>query len=477
MKLAFIHWRLVIGLIALAGMLGGVLVACAPPPGSQLDRVLSSGKLRVLTRHAATTYYEGPHGPTGLEYDLLQRFAERLGVEVELRTPDTLQDILGDLVTGDADLAAAGLTVTTEREKQLRFTPPYQQITQQLVYRRSTTRPGNLSEAADGQLEVVANSSHTELLRRLQVGQPELNWDETPGLDSMELLTLVAENIIDYTIIDSNELALNRRYYPGLNVAFDVSEPQSLAWAFARDEDNSLYAEASLFFNDLKASGELARLVEGYYSHVERYDYAGTRTFLKHVKQRLPRYRALFEQTAAQNGLDWRLVAAVAYQESHWNPHAVSPTGVRGIMMLTRATAAHLGIDKRTDPEQSIEGGTRYLRRLIERVPASIDQPERTWLALAAYNVGFGHLEDARDIVRLRGGNPNEWGAVKDSLPLLRKRKWYKKTRYGYARGNEPVRYVENIRSYYEILDWYLDNEEDNEPMPKPILAIASPAL
>ena len=475
MESTFLKRRVVIGLLLLVGALAVVLTACVPER-TQLERVLSHGKLTVVTRHAATTYYEGPHGPAGLEYELLRRFADRLGVELVLQTPDSLNRILTDLTDGDADLAAAGLTVTEERQKTFRFTFPYQHITQQLVYRRGGSRPANLTEAADGYLEIVAGSSHAEQLRRLTSQQPELSWDENPAMDSMELLNLVAENVIDYTVVDSNELALNRRYYPNLNVAFDISEPQPLAWAFAQNRDDSLYREATAFFDELSASGELERLVQGFYSHVESYDYAGTHTFVRHIKVRLPRYRALFEAAAKRLDLDWKLVAAVAYQESHWNPHAVSPTGVRGLMMLTQATAAHLGIKKRTDPVQSIDGGTRYLRRLIDRIPADIVEPERTWFALAAYNVGFGHLEDARKITTRRGGNPDVWTSVKENLPLLRKRKWYKKTRYGYARGDEPVRYVENIRSYYEILNWYLNNEEEKQA-PKPVLAIASPVL
>ncbi len=472
-----LHKRRVCGVMGAAVVATAVILVACAPPSTQLEKVKARGELRVLSRQAATTFYEGPAGPAGLEYELLRRFADELGVELVIETPDTLQEILDGVREGRADLAAAGLTVTEARARLVRFAPPYQHITQQLVYRRGGEAPRSLVEAARrGDLEVVADSSHAELLRRLKARHPDLTWRESPETDSMELLQLVAENLIDYTIVDSNELALNRRFFPNLEVALDVSEPQPLAWAFALGEDDSLYRAAQDYFRRLESSGDLARLVQGYYRHVDRYDYAGTRTFLRHVKRRLPRYRELFEAAAERHGLDWKLLAAVAYQESHWNPHAVSPTGVRGMMMLTRATARHLGIRRRTDPVQSIEGGARYLARLIERIPAHIPEPDRTWLALAAYNVGFGHLEDARDITRRRGGNPDAWASVRENLPLLRKRKWYRTTRYGYARGNEPVRYVENIRSYYDILDWYLQREQPAPPR-RPVLAIATPAL
>jgi len=227
----------------------------------------------------------------------------------------------------------------------------------------------------------------------------------------------------------------------------------------------------------MKANGHLAQLVERYYGHVGDFDYVGNRIFRCHIYSRLPEYRPVFEQAAAATGLDWRLLAAVAYQESHWDPNAVSPTGVRGIMMLTRATARHLGIEKRTDPIQSIQGGARYLRKQIDKIPDRIPEPDRTWLALASYNIGFGHLEDARIITQRRSGNPDSWMDVKESLPLLRNPKWYKKTRYGYARGNEAAIYVENIRSYYQILLWVTDDRPKPENPVPPDLQIANPVL
>jgi len=221
-------------------------------------------------------------------------------------------------------------------------------------------------------------------------------------------------------------------------------------------------------------------LLERHYGHVSDFDYVGTRTYMRHIEQRLPEYRPHFEEAVADKDIDWRLLAAVAYQESHWNPKAVSPTGVRGMMMLTRTTANDLGVDRRTDPRQSIDGGSRYLKYLLDRIPERIQGRDRLWLALAAYNIGYGHMEDARIITQQRGGDPDKWMDVKESLPLLHKRKWYSKTKNGYARGNEAVRYVENIRSYYDILVWMI---ERNEPKPAPpatlpaALTLANPAL
>jgi len=452
-----------------------VLNACAPQR-TVLQQVLALGELHVLTRNSGTTYYEGPQGPAGLEYELMQRFADKLGVKLKIRVPDNLNDILENISEGDAHLAAAGLTMTDERKKIVRFSPAYQTITQQVVYNVASKRPKSLKQL-DGAFEVVANSSHVEQLKTLKTKHSKLDWNENSDADSTELLTLVAENLIDYTVADSNEVAYNRRYYPKLRVAFNITKPQELAWAFPQSEDSSLYDAANDFFKEIKESGELESLLKNHYQHVRNFDYAGTHSYLAQIRRRLPRYQEMFEEAATQYNLDWRLLASLSYQESHWRPKAVSHTGVRGMMMLTSATAEHLGVQKRTDPYESIMGGAKYLRKLIDKVPAHISEQDRVWIAVAAYNVGYGHIRDAQKIAKKRGDNPDKWVDIKATLPLLSKSKWYKKTRYGYARGWEPVRYVEHIRSYYDILVWHLEKEQPQLQNLRPILAFSSNVL
>ena len=472
------HWgtrmRLLVGIAVSIVIIAVTLNACSPQR-SMLQQVLHDGKLTVLTRNASTTYYEGPQGPSGLEYELARRFAEYLGVELVIKVKDNLDELLDEVQDGDADLAAAGLTITEKRQQRVRFTTPYQQIKQQVVYNQNSKRPKSLNDLINAHLEVLANSSHVERLKELLPTVSGLTWIENDHVGSTELLNLVAEQVVDYTVADSNEVIVNRLYHPALRVAFDLSEKQNLAWAMQKNDDQSLYTAANDFLSELKNSGELQRIIRRHYSHLRNYDYTGTTHFISQVRERLPRYHSLFEEAAERYGLDWRLLAATAYQESHWNPRAVSPTGVRGIMMLTKATAEYLGVLKRTDAEQSIDGGSRYLRKLIDKLPGHIKEPDRTWLALAAYNVGYGHLQDARMITAMRGGNPDKWIDVKDNLPLLRKRNWYKQTRYGYARGKEPVRYVENIRSYYTILDWQMTNNLPYQP--KRLFTLSSAAL
>ena len=428
-----------------------------------LERVMEAGELVVLTRNSPTTYYQRHDGPAGLEYDLAKGFADQLGVELRLVVPSTLNELLTGVQNGEGHLAAAGLTITEERKRSFRFTPSYQEITEQLIYNRENKRPRTLEEIAPGTLEVVAFSSHVDSLLKHKADHPEIDWVARAEFESEELLQLVSDNVVEYTIADSNEFLLNKRFLLNLRSAFDVSEPRQLAWVFPLSDDETLYAAASAYLERIRASGELDRLIERNYGHADNLDYVGTVEFRRHFSRRLPEYRELFQQAAEEHGLDWHLLAAVGYQESHWRPDAVSPTGVRGIMMLTQRTARELGIEDREDPASSIRGGAEYLAKTLRRIPDDIAEPDRTWMALAAYNVGFGHLEDARVITQQRGMDPHIWLDVKQSLPLLAQRKWYRNTRFGYARGWEPVRYVENIRSYYDLLRW-LDEVNDIQP-------------
>jgi membrane-bound lytic murein transglycosylase F len=460
---------------ALLVLLCATLAACGRPP-STLEQVQTRNELIVITRNGPTTYFEGPYGPAGFEYELAKRFAKFLGVELRMLVPPRFSDILPLTALGNAHLAAAGLTVTEKRKQQVRFGPVYQKITPQLVYRSGSTRPKTLADL-DGLLEVVAGSSHEELLMTLKNDYPNLTWDADEGQDIEELLILVWQQLIEYTVADSNELAINRRFYPELKPAIDLSDPQPLAWAFPRSDDDSLFNAAITFFNKIKANGTLERLIDRYYGHIGEFDYVGTRRYQSHVELRLPEFRDMFVYAAKEVGVDWRLLAAISYQESHWKQDAVSPTGVRGLMMLTQAAAEDIGVDNRSDPAQSILGGAHYLIKMRQRISEEVPEPDRTWLALAAYNIGLGHLEDARILTQKNKGDPDKWVDVKKNLPLLSQKKWFQQTRYGYARGREPVRYVDNIRSYLDILIWLTEQDKAGTPAPPVLPQFDVPAL
>ncbi|MFK7886652.1 MAG: membrane-bound lytic murein transglycosylase MltF [Gammaproteobacteria bacterium] len=429
------------------------LGTCSDPPDA-LSLVLETGVLNVVTRNGPTTYYLGSEGPRGVEYELAQGFADYLGVELNIYNAAYLDDIVVDVAQWRADIGAAGLTITDERREMVRFSEPYREVRQQVVYRLGHRRPRDASELVGLNIAVPQGSSFAASLDALRNEVPELEFERAGSSDVDEQLRRVVDGDIDVTVVDSNEFQIASQFYPELRIAFELSSADRLAWAFRRDRDDSLFSAAQNYLNTLTANGELAAIDERYYDNEHRLDYVGTRRFLRHVETRLPEYRPHFERIAEETGEDWRLLAAMGYQESHWDPDAVSPTGVRGLMMLTRATARQIGIEDRTDPVQSIDGGGRYLKRVKAKIPERIGEPDRTWFALASYNVGFLHLEDARIIAQRRGTNPDDWNDVRDSLPLLAQKKWHSQVKRGYARGWEPVRYVDNIRSYYDILIW-----------------------
>ncbi|MCS3903083.1 membrane-bound lytic murein transglycosylase F [Methylohalomonas lacus] len=451
---------------------------CSREPAEQPDRlehIRETGVLQVITRSSPTTYYTDANGPAGMEYELARQFADELGVELQMIVARGAGDIEPILQNGRADLAAAGLAATELRRQKLRFGPTYLEIRQQLVYRPGTRKPDSLAEL-DGRLGVVTGSALEERLQQLQTEHAELQWTSYRNKSQQELLEMVANGELDYTVANANEIAHARRYYADVAVAFDLSEALEVAWALAADDDPSLYEAVQHFFEAQRASGQLAELRERYQGTIREFDYVDTRTFLQRIAERLPRYRADFRAAADAEGFDWRLLAAVAYQESHWDPDALSPTGVRGMMMLTRTTAERVGVDDRTDAQQSIHGGARYLREVVGKFPERIPEPDRLWLALAAYNIGFGHLEDARRLTEARGGDPDRWADVRDHLPLLSQKKWYTQTRYGYARGREPVQFVRNVRGYYAVLTW-LDDQRNNSLRPLAPPQIISPVL
>lgn len=448
-------------------LLGLVAILCAGcDQAAKVERIKAGGELVVATRIHPGVYFPDGEVNRGMEYELLSRFADQLGVTLRLVVPPNLESLLDDIRTGRVHMGSAGLSITKRRLRNLRFSRPYLSIRTQLVYRRNERRPTDLGDLGQGELVVLADSSHEELLERRRRDYPQLNWRPISDSDSYALLQSVAEGRADYTLADSNELSLARESLPLLQPAFSLGRPDHLAWAFPRFGDASLVRAANRFLRQQQENGELGELIGRYYQDEILPESIAERDFLQLIAERLPKYELLFRQAAEQTGLDWRLLAAVGYQESHWNPKAVSPTGVRGLMMLTRAAARDLKIKDRNDPKQSIFGGARYLRQIEEKIPERIADPQRLYFALAGYNIGFGHLEDARILTQRQGGDPDNWGDVKQRLPLLRKKKYYKTLKRGFARGNEPVVYVENIRRYHELLVWHSNDRLHQTPIP-----------
>ncbi len=451
-----------------------VIVALSTSGDSQLtelERIQARGSLVMLTVNGASTYYLGSEGETGFEYELALEFARHLKLPLEVLPVSGVGQLIPALNSGRGDFIAANLTQTPERQQTLRFGPAYEQVVPTVVYRRGSLRPRSVEDLSAGRLALLGGTSYEPLLAGLST---EITAEVQPDSSIEDLFEAISSEEIDYTIIDSNVLELNRRFFPAIRPAFEIGQAQPLAWAVRRSDDDSLVQRMREFFLLAEENLLLEDLRHRHYGHIENYESVGTFTFMRQIRERLPALRDYFESAAEEYDLDWRLLAAVGYQESHWNPDAVSRTGVRGIMMLTQRTARQLGVTDRVDPEQSIFGGARYLRDMEARIPERIEQPDRLWLALAAYNIGFGHLEDARILTEIRGGDPDRWVDVRESLPLLTQERWHSQTRYGYARGYEPVDYVENVRTFFEILLWLEGREhpllaqaEDSEVEPR----------
>jgi membrane-bound lytic murein transglycosylase F len=421
---------------------------------SHLDRIIARGELVVVTRSAPTTWYQDQHGDTGFEYTLARTFADELGVSLRIITAPSLPALIDMVRSGEADLAAAALAITPERQSLLRFTGSYLNNGDLVISRAGERHPKSTAELAGSHIAVLAGSGQQESAQELIQQGIALSVEVIEDVSTERLLSLVDEGYFDLAIVDENSWRLHRALFPELTAGLSLTERQ-LGWALRPGGDDSLYLATQRFLTQRKADGTVARLESRFFSGAAQMNLYSSRSFLRHLDGRLPKYAEAFREAAEENGFDWRLLAAMGYQESHWDADAVSPTGVRGLMMLTLRTASEMGVSDRTDPIQSIHAGAAYLRKIYDRIPARIPEPDRMWMAVAAYNVGFGHVEDARVLTQRQGGNPDSWADVQQRLPLLRNPDFYRDTRHGYARGGmQSVIYVRHIREFYDLLVW-----------------------
>ncbi len=441
-----------IGLWLAVALLAMLLGGCGRPP----EPPWQSGELVVLTRNSPTTfYYDADDQPAGFEHDLVKRFADAQGWRVRFELVDSLDEMFERLGEGEAHLAAAWLTATDKRLGRLRFGPAYADEREVVVCGPDARLPRGPADLVGLRLEVVAGSSHVDRLREVHLEHPGISWEEVETVSEDDLLERVAAGLVDCTVSDETGFRVARNFLPGLQKSIDLGRDRRVAWAFPKRGESRLLEEVGRFFQEMEQSGFLETLRERHFGHIQRLAEADVLGILNKRGTELPELKVYFFRGQLLSGLDWRLLAAVAYQESQWDASAVSPTGVRGIMMLTSDTADRLGVKNRLDPEESILGGARYLRMLKEGLAEGIPDPDRTWLALAAYNIGPGHLEDARRLARKLGRDPDAWKDMKDVLPLIARSRYASQLRYGYARGGEARAFAENVRIYYDILARY----------------------
>ena len=452
-------------LTPLATLLGMALLwsaACStqppPPPPvqpvqSSLDRIRQVGGITVVTRAGPATYYLENGDERGFSFELATRFAEHLEVPLKVIVAKSDAEMIDLLREGKADFAAASLINRGLADNRITLVPTHQWLTYHLIYRNGEEQPYHLDDMPPHAIHIAGDYLPPPLVESLRADYPRLLLVMHPDLNARDLLAMLEKGEIAYSIIDSNELVLAMHSHPEIRPALTVGTPLPLAWAFRGVEnDANLIQAARDFQEEIYLSGDLADLFDACFGHTEGFDYLDSRNFIDRYAMRLPNYRDLFEEAANEYQLDWSLLAAISYQESHWDRTARSETGVQGLMMLTKSTAESLGVTNRVDPEQSIRGGAEYFTQMLEKIPDRIADPDRRWFALAAYNIGYGHLEDARVLTDRMGKNPDLWEDVRESLPLLGRKKWFETTRHGFARGHQAVEFVENIRKYHSTL-------------------------
>ncbi|MBP0133076.1 MAG: membrane-bound lytic murein transglycosylase MltF [Nitrosospira sp.] len=415
---------------------------------------LRSDQLVVITVNSPGSYYEDSDGiPAGLEYDLVNEFAKELGLGVTFKVMPGISHALFALQSSEGHFAT-GLSVSDRHSEGTLFGPVYQHSQSQLVYNTDYPKPRSIMDIVGSSIELSSGGSHSELMMDLQLKSPDLKWVEVEN-PSDETLERLSEGKIDYAVSDSTQINLAKNFYPNLATAFKLGSETGKAWSFSLGSDPHLVEKVNQFFKRIDQDGTLKRLIDRHYGHVHRLDQMDVGGILKKMRTVLPSLRDYFHQSEELTGIDWRLIAALAYKESHWDRLATSPTNVRGIMMLTEATADRMNVKDRLDARQSILAGARYLLLLKEKLPDRIAEPDRTWIALAAYNLGYGHLEDARILSQRMGLSPDSWVDLRRALPLLSHSQYFEGLKHGYARGGEAVILAESVRVYHDILMRY----------------------
>lgn len=429
-----------LGLLIVIGLFGCSQVE--PPP--------ENGELVVAVRNSPAYYQVEKNRVSGFDHDLAELFADDLGLKLRFvvaRDPAELSAMVRD---GKAHLATS--MAVRNHADGLRYTTPLRQARQLLIEHADDPPIESEQDLAGLTIDALAGSPQADLLQSMIGNAATFKLKLRSDSNDIDLLEQIVQHRSELAASDDDQFAIAMNFYPDLKIAYVLPNNVSYAWAFPLVENSTLYDKAQEFLERIRQDGTLASIVDRYFGHLERVSDADINGFLVRMQTVLPHFRADFISAQRATGLDWRLLAALAYQESHWNPLATSPTGVRGMMMLTGETADRLRVTNRLDAKQSILAGARYFADLIDQLPADIANPDRIWMALAAYNLGMGHMNGARAIAKGIKRDPASWYEMKQVLPLLAREKYYNRLKSGRGRGGEAVIMVENIRTYYDIL-------------------------
>jgi membrane-bound lytic murein transglycosylase F len=420
-----------------------------------LEKIKEKKRLDVLILNAPTVYYVGAINQKGFEYDLLHAYTKSIDVDLNLTVVSTVKEALDLTKQGVGDLTSASLSVNEARQKEFKFGPYYHSIYEELICHNRLYKKGTLPKEPNDlvglNIVVGKNTSSEATLLMLQNRVKGLEFNTTSEFSTEELLEQVWKKNIDCTVADSHMFMISQRYYPELVRTLTLSNRINLGWIL-RDGDDSLNESLFRWMNKYERSGKMAELNSFYYGFLNVFDYYDTTVFHKRLKSTLPKYERYFKRAGKKYNIPWMILAAQSYQESHWKPKAKSHTGVRGMMMLTNETAKILKVKNRLDVQESINGGAKYFDMMKRILPKEVTGKNLWALSLAAYNVGIGHVYDAQELAKKLNKNPYSWKDLKIVLPLLSQKKYYKNLKYGYARGNEPVRYVDSIQHYYGLI-------------------------
>ncbi|MBE8167883.1 MAG: membrane-bound lytic murein transglycosylase MltF [Shewanella sp.] len=446
--------------------IGGCRTSVIVPP-QENQTITKSHILRVGTLYGSQIYMFNDNGPSGFDFEMAEKFAKYIGLPLDMKPYSDRSSLFRALEQGKVDIVAAAFQQTPRRSRRFRCSPPLYKVDQVLIYRKDTRAPVNIDDIKEP-ISVMADSSYEETLIELKQTHRNLTWTPIYGKDNEELLEMVDRGEIKYTISDSTIVKVNQRFMPEIRKGVVIEKQQPVVWMLPATHSDQMLSQLLSFWHQERKAGTIEFLKEKYFGHVKKFDYVDTRAFIRAVSSVLPQYQPLFELHGKE--LDWRKLAAASYQESHWKPAARSFTGVRGMMMLTSRTAKELGITDRLDPAKSIRGGATYLKNMLNKLPDAIPENQRMWFALASYNIGFGHVIDARKLAVKLNLNPNAWRDLKKVLPLLQQRKYYQKLKYGYGRGKEVVHYVDSIRRYYDTLLW-IDQQSTRKQLKQSLIA------
>ncbi len=444
--------------------LAGVLTSCqpqAPPPPKAPENALVA-----IVRPSAGAWFEGPQdSPIGFEHDLLAAFAAENHLELRPVTADSAIELVRGISRGNAMVGAGGLyrpdapphnlrraaRADADPQGEVLWTRALTSVEPELIYNAEGYKPKSWDDLAGAEVAYLPNTGDELGLARVRALYPAIRWMplDLPTADA--LIAQVDDASVNYAIVTSADVALARNIHLGFDVAFAAGPKRDLAWAVPAS-GRALRDRLDAFIDRVHRDGTLSLLLDRYFAPATNLARPDAGALHDRIDAVLPGLRKYFQDAQDESGIDWRLLAAVAYQESQWETSATSETGVRGIMQFTEDTAKQVGLVNRLDPQTSITAAARYLRTLRDKLPLHIQEPDRTWMTLAAFNIGLGHLEDARVLTQRMKGNPDKWADVRKALPLLADPEYFGDAKLGYARGGMPVAFVQRVRAYYDIL-------------------------